>query len=146
MTLFSPKTQQFLSEYGWFPERYVDLSDTITKLSKEGFDIFEAALVLLQNVHGIDARTPKGTPINFSAADGLGTYDDLAPWMRAHRMRLYPLGGWSQDTLYLDEYNRLYRIEFTQIARVGETITDGLDALIFDHSSEAFVVIPPRLF
>jgi hypothetical protein len=102
-------------------------------------------LVVLQNVHGIKIRTPPGGSIDFHASIGLGTYDDIEPWMRAHRMRLYPLGDWGRDTIYLDEHNRLYLTDFEQIARIGETITDGLDALIFDHSSEAFVVIPPRL-
>lgn len=62
MTLFSLKTQQFLSEYGWFPEHRVDLSDAITKLSKEGFAIFAAALVVLQRLQGLQTRTPTGHP------------------------------------------------------------------------------------
>lgn len=102
--------------------------------------------MVLQSLQGLQTRTPTGASMDFSATIGLGTYDDIAPWIHVHSIRLYPLGDWGRDTIYLDEHNRLYLTDFEQIARIGETITDGLDALIFDHSSEAFVVIPPRLF
>jgi hypothetical protein len=145
MTLFSPKTQQFLSEYGWFPEHCVDLSDAITKLSKEGFDIFEAALVVLQSLQGLQTRTPTGASMDFSATIGLGTYDDIALWMRAHRIRLYPLGDWSSYTMYLDEQKRLYVTDFAHIARVGETTTDGFDAIVSGCGGPATTLVPPKL-
>jgi len=77
ITLFSPKTQHVLAASGWSPERCVDLSNIITKLSKEGFDIFEAALVVLQSLQGLQTRTPTGASMDFSATIGLGTYDDI---------------------------------------------------------------------
>ncbi len=145
MTLFSPKTQHVLAASGWTPERCVDLSNIISQLSEEGFDIFEAALVVLQNIHGIKIRTPPGGSIDFHASIGLGTYDDIEPWMRAHRMRLYPPGDWSSYTMYLDEQKRLYVTDFAHIVRVGETITDGFDAIVSGCGGPATTLVLPKL-
>ncbi|GEM_PF-3798939 len=84
--------------------------------------------------------------MDFSATIGLGTYDDIEPWMRAHRMRLYPLGDWSSYTMYLDEQKRLYVTDFAHIARVGETITDGFDAIVSGCGGPATTLVPPKLF
>jgi hypothetical protein len=145
MIPFSESAQQLLSQHGWFPARHVDLSAIIEELSREGFHIFDAAKLILESVQDIRVRNNDVQVIEFKALIGLGTFEDVQPWMQANSLCLYPVGGWSQYTMYIAENNGLYVTDFEKVAKIGEEISDGLDALLFGYSSQVMKIVPPSL-
>jgi hypothetical protein len=91
MIPFSQDVQARLAEGGWYARREIDLTAIIATLAPEGFVIFDAAAEILRSVQGVMIRTPRDAALEFEALLGLGTFEDLLPWMQANAIRLYPL-------------------------------------------------------
>ncbi|KAB8142324.1 hypothetical protein F8S13_15165 [Chloroflexia bacterium SDU3-3] len=147
MINLSERVSRVFVNYGWSPERSVDITTFIDKLSEEGFQIFDVAEKFLRNLHGlkIEPRLGLHTAIDFHAGEGLGTLHSIQPWAVANDLQVYAIGMWVSRPIYVDSQGRLYITDFSVYERVSETIEEGLDNLLFFRGAQSFVLIPPIL-
>lgn len=147
MISLSPKVEEILTKYGWTPDRSVDIASVVSQLEPEGYILFDFAKEVLESFEGIVIKEndPKTLLFDFNGLDGLGTYDDVEPWMKANQIQLYPIGTYSQSLVLVGNDENIYVTEFSMIERVGNDFSDGLEAILSGCSGPHMVVIPPNL-
>lgn len=147
MISISPKVKEILTKYGWTPDRSVDIASVVSQLEPEGYILFDFAKEVLESFEGIVIKEndQKTLLFDFNGLDGLGTYDDVEPWMKANQIQLYPIGTWPQCMVLVGSDQNLYVTEFSKVAKVGNHFSEGLEDLLLGQSGRNMVVIPPNL-
>jgi hypothetical protein len=98
MISLSSQTVELLCKHGWSPDRSVDITASTSHLAAEGYVLFSFAKEVLQSFEGIEIRKEdKSLLFDFNGLDGLGTYDDVEPWIKANQIQLYPIGTYPQS-------------------------------------------------
>lgn len=138
---FTDRFEKALRKKGWRPDRKFDVSDGVNLLAAEGFEVFPLASKYIENLNKLELKNPE---LQFELSCGLGMFDDLAYWMEINSVRLYILGFYNSHgrEIYIGSDGKLYAGDWAAIYRVGDTISDGLDALYFQDRPHMILVSP----
>ncbi|ASR46424.1 hypothetical protein B4V02_06895 [Paenibacillus kribbensis] len=62
---FSQRTIDILKDAGWYPERKVEISSTISFLEKKGFEVFDLAKEAFEHFGGLEYSVPSDESDDF---------------------------------------------------------------------------------
>lgn len=114
---------------------YLNVED-FRELIEEGFLPFDTALELIELIQGNKFNSDGEPSSEFNIAHGIGTYDDVYRLLKGAQIDLFPIGIWSQYTLYIGSDENIYITDFNRIARIRGGIKNGIDKLIFENPLE----------
>lgn len=127
------------------PRNAFDLEALHREMQEEGFGLFAVAQHLTSELQGYDLSQPGGPSLEFDVRHGLGTFEDVQGWSIATGVELYPLGTWSQFTLFIGSDRELYLTDFAVMVRAPGGIVDAIEHLLLSGTVSSSEVIPPAL-
>ena len=128
-----------LTEFGWYESRCFPIQDWVQRLLVDDLVIFEAAEKFLVEFGGLRMR-PRWWPgatfairtLHFDARlAGTGEADRVFGWESVLKERMYPIGEMDAMLLLISESGAIYLDSFGIGKKVGDTIENGLEQLLF---------------
>ena len=79
------KTKKLLEKAGWYEERKIDISETVTKLEKLGYDVFDAARMFLEEYGELNIKLAYSDEGKIYYDNHSTEYEQLELSYRCHR-------------------------------------------------------------
>ena len=137
------RTQQLLSDAGWFPDRQVDISQDIKELEAEGYTVFPSVQRFLLSFNGLDLQwsifdTRSGRDLHTDVwIDGAAVAGALfSEWRSDYEAFLgtsvCPIGKAEHGhfTLLMDIRGQVFGVFDELIVLYGETGVQAIDTLV----------------
>lgn len=85
-----------------------DFDSAVKMILEDGYKLSNNAISLSRLLYGRRFKNPNGRECGFSPLYGLGHYDDLVGWMEFNNIDLFPIGFWSDQTIYMGSDEEIY--------------------------------------
>ena len=129
----SEHTQKVLKKNGWYEGREYDITDWVSDLEEEGYELNEYAksiLIELGNISVWERHTEmyNGATFDFDALfAGTGQYDRLEEFEQASGDKLFPIGSVQEYIVYAGESKRIYIGDWASLSLIGNSIEEYLE-------------------
>lgn len=145
---FEKKVEKLLRDYGWYPERRVEISQYCANWKKEGYTLSQAAIQFTENMAGlriVHGAYTKGNGEDESIFDPQKALDTIfyervqEDYEKKIGASLCPIGvGFSEHLVYLiTPTGAIYGGFDDYFCLIGENVESALENIFFDHNFKA---------